>query len=67
VETRRLNGVQVAGHQGGGPGASNQVDFYPDLGYVLVVLGNSDADGTQAIAEYVRAAIAASSTATERP
>jgi hypothetical protein len=36
------------------------VDFYPDLGYVLVVLGNSDASGTEAIANHVRTLIAGS-------
>jgi hypothetical protein len=39
---------------------STQVDFYPDLGYVLVVFGNSDASGTQAIANRVRTFIAGS-------
>jgi hypothetical protein len=33
------------------------VDVYPDLGYILVVLGNSDADGAQEIAIRVRAMI----------
>ena len=36
------------------------IEFYPDLGYVLVVLGNTDGDGTQAIATHVRDLIAAS-------
>ena len=61
LETRVVNGVRILGHQGGAPGVSNQVDFYRDLGYVLVVLGNSDAGGTQEIAKGVRAAIAGSS------
>jgi D-alanyl-D-alanine carboxypeptidase len=60
LETRVLNGVRIMGHQGGAPGVRNQVDFYPDLGYVVVVLGNSDADGTQEIANSVRSVIAAS-------
>jgi hypothetical protein len=34
-------------------GSSNQVEFYPDLGYVLVVLGNTDS-GTEEIAAHVR-------------
>jgi D-alanyl-D-alanine carboxypeptidase len=59
-ETRVMNKVRILGHQGAAPGVSNQVDVYPDLGYVLVVLGNSDADGTQNIAARVRAVITAS-------
>ena len=61
-ETRVMNKVRILGHQGASPGLSNQVDVYPDLGYVLVVLGNSDADGTQEIAKHVRAAITESAT-----
>jgi hypothetical protein len=60
LETRLLNGVRICGHQGGFTGISNQVDFYPDLGYVLVVLGNSDASGAQEIAKRVRTVVAAS-------
>jgi D-alanyl-D-alanine carboxypeptidase len=59
-ETRVVNRVRILGHQGASPGVSNQVDVYPDLGYVLVVLGNSDANGTQEIAKRVRAVITAS-------
>jgi CubicO group peptidase (beta-lactamase class C family) len=57
LETRLLNGVRILGHRGGFTGISNQIDFYPDLGYVLVVLGNTDADGTQEIANRVRTLI----------
>jgi len=57
-ETLLLNSVRIVGHRGGFPGISNQVEFYPDLGYVLVILGNSDADGTEAITKRVRALIA---------
>ncbi len=53
-ETRLVNGVKIAGHRGSFAGSSNQVEFYPDLGYVLVVLGNTDS-GTEAIAAHVRA------------
>jgi D-alanyl-D-alanine carboxypeptidase len=60
LETRSWNGVRIVGHGGGFTGVSNQVDWYPDLGYVLVVLGNSDASGAQAIANRVRAIIASS-------
>jgi CubicO group peptidase (beta-lactamase class C family) len=61
LETRTWNGVRIVGHGGAFTGVSNQVDFYPDLGYVLVVLGNTDASGTEAIANRVRALIAARS------
>lgn len=59
-ETRVLNGVKIAGHRGALAGSSNQVEFYPDLGYVLVVLGNSDS-GTQEIAAHARALLTSSS------
>jgi len=44
----------MAGHRGSLAGSSNQVEFYPDLGYVLVVLGNTDS-GTDEIAAHARA------------
>jgi CubicO group peptidase (beta-lactamase class C family) len=59
-ETRVMNKVRIFGHQGAAPGLANQVDVYPDLGYVLVVLGNSDAAGTQEIAKRVRTVITGS-------
>jgi CubicO group peptidase (beta-lactamase class C family) len=59
-ETRLVNGVKMAGHRGSLAGSSNQVEFYPDLGYVLVVLGNTDS-GTEAIAAHVRALLTSSS------
>jgi D-alanyl-D-alanine carboxypeptidase len=58
-ETRLVNGVKIAGHRGSLAGSSNQVEFYPDLGYVLVVLGNTDG-GTEAIAAHVRSLITSS-------
>ena len=59
-ETRVVNGVRIVGHRGGFSGIANRVEFYPDLGYVLVVLGNSDATGAEAIADQMRDLIAAS-------
>jgi CubicO group peptidase (beta-lactamase class C family) len=59
-ETRLVGGVRVAGHRGGFSGILNRVEFYPDLGYVLVVLGNTDAGGAETIAAHVRERIAAS-------
>jgi D-alanyl-D-alanine carboxypeptidase len=56
-ETRLVNGVRMAGHRGSLAGSANQVEFYPDLGYVLIVLGNTDSDGTRSIADHVRALI----------
>jgi hypothetical protein len=56
-ETRVLNGIRIIGHAGGFTGVSNQVDFYPDRGYVLVVLSNSDGKGTQEIVNRVRVLI----------
>jgi CubicO group peptidase (beta-lactamase class C family) len=59
-ETRLANGVKIAGHRGSLAGSSNQVEFYPDLGYVLVVLGNTES-GTTAIAAHVRALLTSAS------
>jgi CubicO group peptidase (beta-lactamase class C family) len=61
-ETRLVGGVRIAGHRGGFRGIANRVEFYPDLGYVVVVLGNRDGDGAETIAAHVRTQIAASPT-----
>ncbi|HVS23215.1 MAG TPA: serine hydrolase domain-containing protein [Gammaproteobacteria bacterium] len=58
-ETRLVNGVKIVGHRGSLAGSSNQIEFYPDLGYVLVVLGNTDS-GTEAIAAHARALLTSS-------
>jgi CubicO group peptidase (beta-lactamase class C family) len=57
-ETHVLNGVRTAGHRGSLAGSSNHVEFYPDLGYVLVVLGNTDSPASENIARHVRNLIA---------
>ncbi len=59
-ETRLVNGVKTAGHRGSFAGSSNHVEFYPDLGYVLIILGNTDS-GTEAIAAHVRSLLTSSS------
>jgi hypothetical protein len=66
LETRQWNGVRIVGHGGGFSGVSNQVDIYPDHGYVLVVFGNSDASGTEAIVNRVRGTLASSPVLTQR-
>jgi CubicO group peptidase (beta-lactamase class C family) len=53
-ETRLVNGVKTVGHRGSLAGSENIVEFYPELGYVLVVLGNTDGQGADAIAAHVR-------------
>jgi hypothetical protein len=58
-ETRLVNGVKIAGHRGSLAGSSNQVEFYPDLGYVMVVLGNTDT-GTEAITTHARGLLTSS-------
>jgi CubicO group peptidase (beta-lactamase class C family) len=58
-ETRLVNGVKIAGHHGALTGSSNQFEFYPDLGWVLVVLGNTDGSA-EAIAAHVRNLVTAS-------
>jgi D-alanyl-D-alanine carboxypeptidase len=66
-ETRLAGRVRIAGHRGGFSGINNRVEFYPDLGYVLVVLGNTDADGAEAIAAHLRTEIAASPVLSRTP
>ena len=58
-ETRTVNGVRIVGHRGSLAGSSNEVEFYPDLGYAVVVLGNSDGSA-QDIAAHVRALLTSS-------
>jgi D-alanyl-D-alanine carboxypeptidase len=65
-ETRVVNGIRVAGHRGGAPGVTNQVEFYPDLGYVTVVLGNTDGGGAWEITKHVQTVIANSSSLSQR-
>ncbi|GII90396.1 serine hydrolase domain-containing protein [Sinosporangium siamense] len=38
-----VNGRHVVGHSGGGPGAGNNLDVFPGLDWVAVILGNYDA------------------------
>jgi CubicO group peptidase (beta-lactamase class C family) len=52
-ETRLVNGARIVGHRGALSGSSNEVDFYPDLGYAVVVLGNID-DSSATIARHLR-------------
>ena len=66
-ETRLVGGVRIAGHRGGFSGIANRVEFYPDLGYVVVVLGNTDGDGAETIAAHVRTRIAASPVLSRNP
>ena len=65
-ETREVNGVRIAGHRGGFSGVTNEVEFYPDLGYVLVVLGNTDPSATQEIATRLRTLISESPVLSKR-
>jgi len=66
LETREWNGVRVVGHGGAFPGVSNQVDFYPESGYSVVVLSNVSRSGAQALANYARALIARSDSTAQR-
>ena len=58
LETRVWNGVRIVGHGGAYPGVSNQVDFFPESGYTVVVLSNLNRSGAQALANYARMLIA---------
>jgi hypothetical protein len=36
----RINASRSYGHRGGAPGASARVEYYPELGYFVIVLSN---------------------------
>jgi CubicO group peptidase (beta-lactamase class C family) len=38
----KLHGVRIVGHNGGAPGVGAQLDIYPELGYIVVILTNYD-------------------------
>jgi CubicO group peptidase (beta-lactamase class C family) len=42
MEERRVNGVRVVGHGGGGPGINSNLAIYPDLGYTVAIMTNFD-------------------------
>jgi CubicO group peptidase (beta-lactamase class C family) len=48
---QKENGVAFVGHNGGTPGYEDQLDIYPDKGYVVVVMTNQDNSMTPAIQE----------------
>lgn len=41
VETT-IGGHRIVGHTGGGPGRANNIDVFPDSGWVVIVLSNYD-------------------------
>jgi CubicO group peptidase (beta-lactamase class C family) len=43
-ELSRYNKARIIGHGGGWFGVTNRMEFYPDLGYAVVVLSNYDSD-----------------------
>jgi CubicO group peptidase (beta-lactamase class C family) len=53
-ESNIWNGVRIVGHNGFAPGTFNQVEAYPDLGYVTVVLSNQDTSGGGALSYWLR-------------
>ncbi len=42
MEDRRVNGVRVVGHGGGGPGINSNLDIYPDSDYTVAIMTNYD-------------------------
>lgn len=55
------NGLRYIGHGGSAPGNNCELDFYPDSGYILIVLTNQDPPYGNRIADFVgnRLAVAA--------
>ncbi len=52
------NNCRIIGHNGGAPGVEGQVDIYPDLGYIVVVLSNYDR-ATRSIVQRIQETITA--------
>ncbi|HEX6985940.1 MAG TPA: serine hydrolase domain-containing protein, partial [Planctomycetaceae bacterium] len=48
-ETQNINGARVFGHYGGFPGVSAGLEVYPDLGYTVVILSNTDMGGQRVV------------------
>jgi len=42
MEEKRVNGVRIVGHGGGGPGINSNLDMYPELGYTVAIMTNYD-------------------------
>jgi hypothetical protein len=41
---REVHGYRMVGHGGGFPGICSMLSMYPDLGYTIIILTNSDDD-----------------------
>ena len=61
-ETNTWNGVFFFGHNGFAGGTFNQLDIFPDAGYAVVVLSNTDMSGAGALAYHARLLLTARST-----
>jgi len=49
----RINGERFIGHNGGAPGINAEFSVFPDSGYVVIVLSNTNADASP-VADQVR-------------
>jgi len=54
LEVEMVNGTRIAGHAGGGPNISAQLDMYPDGGYTVVVLSSRRGNTAQRVATRLR-------------
>jgi hypothetical protein len=52
-ENRTINGVRCFGHSGGAIGMSANLEFCPDVGYVVVVLANLDPPAAGRISDFI--------------
>lgn len=48
-----VNGYRRFGHSGGFPGINSQLNIYPELGYVVAVMGNYDPPAASRVAERI--------------
>ena len=49
-----VRGTRIAGHTGGFPGMSDQIDIYPELGVTVIALSNYDPPAAQLITQRAR-------------
>ena len=47
------NGVRSVGHGGNAPGMDGDLQIFPDSGYAVAVLANTDAPAAQRVSEFV--------------
>jgi hypothetical protein len=52
-EDRTTNGVRRFGHAGGAIGMNGDLEIYPDVGYVAVILANLDPPAAARMSDFI--------------